>query len=559
MKKAFYALLSLCLLLPFCLAAPMQARANDGEYPYVITDYAIQMDVAEDNILRITETIQTQFNEARHGIYRRIPTSPTISRADGTTDTIHAKIRHLQVNEKYDASTENGEYVVQIGDADKTVTGPKEYVLSYEYHMGKDASPNYDELYYNLIGTGWDTSIAQVHFTITMPKPFDEKKLGFSTGGYGTAGTESIAYAVNGQTITGAYEHTLEPHEGLTVRLELPQGYFKFNMAAYYAQLSLLVVLPLALAAALFILWNKFGKDKKMVDVVEFYPPDGLNSAETALWYKGAATQEAIISLLIYLANKGYLSIESGKGGRSFTIHKKKDYDGHNNAERDFLAGLWKTGNTVTKRDLQDSFYETVGAIAADLNGMENRKQIFSAKSMRLCAVGWLLCIAVLGGVIALFSQILGGFEKYLFLGAGLCFIVIGCIFSSLMPKRTENGAARKQQINGFKIFLETAEKEKLEALVDENPEYFYDILPYAYVLGVSDRWIRQFEGIAVEPPQWYSGYGPFQFMMLHTFMHNTMGSVSQAMTSVPQSSVSSGGGGGFSGGGAGGGGGGSW
>lgn len=40
-------------------------------------------------------------------------------------------------------------------------------------------------------------------------------------------------------------------------------------------------------------------------------------------------------------------------------------------------------------------------------------------------------------------------------------------------------------------MFLETAEKEKLEQLVFEDPKYFYNILPYAYVLGVSDKWIK--------------------------------------------------------------------
>ena len=53
---------------------------------------------------------------------------------------------------------------------------------------------------------------------------------------------------------------------------------------------------------------------------------------------------------------------------------------------------------------------------------------------------------------------------------------------------------------------METAEKEKLETLVMENPTYFYDILPYTYVLGISDKWIKKFESIAIEPPQWYGG-----------------------------------------------------
>ena len=49
-------------------------------------------------------------------------------------------------------------------------------------------------------------------------------------------------------------------------------------------------------------------------------------------------------------------------------------------------------------------------------------------------------------------------------------------------------------KVKGFKRFLETAEKEELESLVEKNPEYFYDILPYTYSLDVSEKWVEQFE-----------------------------------------------------------------
>lgn len=118
-------------------------------------------------------------------------------------------------------------------------------------------------------------------------------------------------------------------------------------------------------------------------------------------------------------------------------------------------------------------------------------------------------------------------------------------------------------RINGFKNFLESAEKEKLEELVNDNPEYFYNILPYAYVLGVSDKWMKKFEGITMEAPHWYYSYYPYSYITFGRFMRNTMSTASNYMVAMPKSSGSGGGfssgGGGFSGGGVGGGGGGSW
>ena len=40
---------------------------------------------------------------------------------------------------------------------------------------------------------------------------------------------------------------------------------------------------------------------------------------------------------------------------------------------------------------------------------------------------------------------------------------------------------------------------------MEENPEYFYDILPYTYVLDVSSKWTKKFESLTMSAPNWYS------------------------------------------------------
>ena len=64
------------------------------------------------------------------------------------------------------------------------------------------------------------------------------------------------------------------------------------------------------------------------------------------------------------------------------------------------------------------------------------------------------------------------------------------------MKRKTEYGEKITAQVQGFRNFLITAEKSKLEALVSENPNYFYSILPYTYALNVSKKWIKKFENI---------------------------------------------------------------
>ena len=119
-------------------------------------------------------------------------------------------------------------------------------------------------------------------------------------------------------------------------------------------------------------------------------------------------------------------------------------------------------------------------------------------------------------------------------------------------------------EITGFKTFLETAKKEKLEEMLESNPQYYYDILPYANVLGVSSKWEEKFKELTnVPPPNYYYGPTVFDFILFNSMMRSSYARFTTAMVSRPSGSSSSGRGGfggfggGFGGGGFGGGGGG--
>jgi len=141
-------------------------------------------------------------------------------------------------------------------------------------------------------------------------------------------------------------------------------------------------------------------------------------------------------------------------------------------------------------------------------------------------------------------------------------------LLSFLCQKRTATGVKYYGHLLGFKDFLNLAEKDRINALVEENPKYFYDLLPYAMVLGVTDKWSKRFESIVNTPPSWYSsdtGTGTFSTIVFLNTMNSMTTSMNQSMLSRPSNGGSGGGfgggsfGGGSSGGGFGGGGGGRW
>lgn len=571
--KKFIRFLNIIFALMLVAASSVPAFADDNAsyVPYYFTAYNVDININEDNSFDITEHISAYFNEQRHGIFRTIPTRNQVRRTDGTSHSVKAKIKNIKASENCDVSIENGNYVLQIGDADTYVEGEHDYTIKYTYMLGEDQNNGFDELYYNIIGDGWDTYIQNVTFKITMPKEFDKSKLGFSIGNYGTVGTYDINYDVNDNIITGSVARTLQPNEAVTVRLELEDGYFYFNKTLYNFKLALLVAVPALLFIIVIILWSKFGKDKKAVQTVEFYPPNGMSSADIAFWQSGLiANNEKLTPLLIELANDGYIQIEEvetkSKKKSEFAITKLKDrYDGNDRAKEIFFNGLFKNGtrSKIYKSDLEDDFYLTLNIIRELYNKPEKRHKVFEAKSLYMRILAWVLCALSVFAVLFNFSNLFDSSLKYILTLVGIIICIISFVFSFFIRKRTDEAIDILGKINGFKNFLETAEKDKLEALVDDDPAYFYNILPYAYVLGVSDKWMKKFESIAVEPPQWYYGYYPYNYIMFSHFMRDTINSASNAMVSMPVQSGSGGsfssGGGGFAGGGSGGGGGGSW
>ena len=607
--------------------------SSDSEY--TLNSYDINIVVNKNNTLNVTEKIGAYFNVEKHGIFRKIPIRNNVTRLDGTKSKNRVKIKDIKVNDNYSLSTEDGYKVIKIGDSNKTLTGQKNYKISYLYNLGRDSGKKYDELYFNLIGSEWDTSISNITFTIKMPKEFDPSKLGFSSGTVGSTDSSKVTYVVNKNTITGRYNGTLDSGEALTVRLELPEGYFVGASLNISLTSILSIVLPLLFVLITYLLWNKFGKGKQVIETVEFYPPQGFNSAEVGFLYKGKVEDEDVISLLIYLANKGYIKIVEIEErylfstSKKFKIIKQKEYDGNNPSEAVFLKGLFSSKTSsdgaieeVTEDDLYDNFYITLNIIKEKINTNGNKEKIFEKSSLgkRACIIAMMIITYLL---ITINPIIELGDETYMIMLLSLMIftvlgfsasvtlyknkikifgIIVGLIFGGIpwaftvlpllltdsiylityiiglicifvmfllykaMPKRTQYGNEMLGKIRGFKRFLETVEKQKLDAMVMENPTYFYDILPFTYVLGVSDKWIKKFETISLQAPSWYDGYSSFDNASFGSFINSTMQSATSAMSSSPSSSSSGGSssgsdssGGGSSGGGSGGGGGGSW
>ena len=176
----------------------------------------------------------------------------------------------------------------------------------------------------------------------------------------------------------------------------------------------------------------------------------------------------------------------------------------------------------------------------------------------------------LIGGVAApaaiLFST--GSLGLYMLIGTAVLLGIMNLLLFHLLRAPTISGRKLIDQLEGFRMYLTTAEEDRLNVLnpPEKTPELFERYLPYALALDCENEWNSKFAAVlaaasaGATAPLWYSGNhwdsgrtGGFT----ESLGSNLSSSISSASSAPGSSSGSSGGG--SSGGGGGGGGGSGW
>lgn len=562
---------------------------------FFIENFNVILQVNREQNVWVTEDIEAFFTHSSHGIILDIPAT-------------RSHISNIDVSEQYAVNRSLGNVSIKIGKADVLVKGQHNYKIKFQHLLrGKD-----NEFYYNIIGTGWAVPINNARFTVVLPNKINPDDVGISIGKYGTKGFDGNAvYEVKDNYISGYTTKPLQPNEGITIHIKMPDGYF----VSHKSELVNIVWLGLLICTLLsFLIWHIFGRDEHVTPVVSFYPPPDITPTDAEQIYTEKVSKKGLAALIVYLANLGYIKIKSDKS--DFMLKKVSDYDGDN----DFLSAVMgflfhdKYEKAVCGEHLKNSkeFYKSWTALETNINRKKYKRRFFEKSSMSFLL--WLIMgILLIGnvsltifalfdydfsfGYVASFFSVevvvaliilvcSGGKNINVIISLSLFFLVqfsgfvsqatdvinpenmpqvimgaICCLISFIcfkeMLKPNWYGRQILGHLLGLKRFIEVAEKKRLEKMVEENPEYFYQILPYAYVLGVSDKWIKQFENIAVPQPEWCDG--TFRFNNFNHLMRNFNAATKPSVANGGIQRSSSSGGGGFSGGGFGGGGGRSW
>lgn len=624
------------LAIPFWSSGAGSYASDNTMYT---TNYDVTVDVAKDNSYDYHEHLDMYYVTAHHGIYRYLPMQGQ-------------RISRIRVpGYEYETYTQSGYEVIKIGSGNYTLIGDNPYDIYYNIAMYADENDEKDMLLLNLVPTDWETDIGSSKCVITLPKEADLSKAKVYSGSYGTESNEDNAVLEKGndnKTITITAKD-IPAHHGVTLQLELPQGYWEG--APQFGTLSVTNMMMFLLGPiGAILLWYLYGRDKHMVKTLEFYPPDDLTPGEIGYLVDGRVDRQDVISTIVFLADKGYIEIEE-MDRKKFRFIAIRDpgpevphyvrliYDGifpgdktvrtsdqlgastafgkKYQKSKEQLEGMFKGSRAIIRPDSRMArAFCSVAAIVpsaayitwAGINGDEMGMFLLIWSAMHILISVALMCsvydnirsaskvmsvVKSLGaiwfftmgvGILPLTSDALSLLARPKAI-ALVMYLVIGTLismfFAVIAIAKTDTYTDLLGRILGFRDFIKTAELDKLNELVEEDPQYFYHIMPYAYVFGLSNKWIKNFEDLPVVTPEWYRGargYDRFDYYMMGRMMSDCSASVSNNIVIPTPSYGGSGGsgggfsgggggwsggggfsGGGFSGGGAGGGGGGGW
>lgn len=556
--------------------ASMAKAAGKGSF--TTNSFRVQINVNKDNSAYINEKITIDAGKKGVStIERTLPAFSVIEYTDATGKLLKKvrnpiKIADVAVeNDVFEIKRTPGKYKITIGRDNKKITGKKTYNLSYKVTMYEDTVKEADAFSYMALPDKWPTAIENAAITIIMPKKFDKTKVkAFTVKKRQSTESDMVSWKIRGKTIAMKVNEPLKAKTGIRAVISLPEGYFTGEKSTAFGRV-LVVGLSIIAALLLLLLWYRFGRDNKKITTVRQEPPEDMTPPEAGYIMTGTVKSRDMVSMILWFADKGYLTIEENLG--EYILTKQQDLPEDAKAyQKTFFDGLFAAGDgeKVTDKELHQEhpeYYKNAVEQLTEYFTKDRKRKVFPGKFtfQRVAALvlagvayaGLVILIAglgfdMLGSILLLISLIclyVGAVmgitgQSYgkkrsrpwpLPISKNVCSVILlaislilyllvlvlregyfigglaGCVFIlaaygtiRFMGGRTRYGAEALSQLLGFREYIKEADGEKLKEVVTDNPEYYSNVLPYAYVLGVPKKWSMAFRHIEGGELSWY-------------------------------------------------------
>ena len=386
---------------------------------------------------------------------------------------------------------------------------------------------------------GFSFPVERLAYTINMPGAISEAPKFKSV--YRQESIESLMpFTVSGNKIIGETTAQLNDHEGVTMTMMVDQTMFT-NVTTYVRNGNPEVVPMLIFAGIALLYWIFFLGTLPLVRRRSAVPPNDISAGELGCRLTLAGGD--LTMMVLSWAQLGYLLIQLDQSGR-IILHKRMDMGNERSSfENKVFAMLFH------KRAAVDSTGFQYAKLCRRVEGMVPGERTMckprsgNIKLFRgICCVVQLFCgICVAMNMTAslpleiMLSILFAGFgvisawqiqeiayrthlrgKLKVFIGLAMCLIwvILGWIagqviiplcavlgqflFSYLAAyggRRSDLNRHDARQILGLRKYLKHIPQEEVQRMLSQNPDYFFDMAPYALALGIMKPYARSFRG----------------------------------------------------------------
>lgn len=526
-------------------------------YAEKIKNYEVSIQINKNGTLTVNEVIDYEFDEKlKHGIYRDIPLS--YKKLGFEMNKTFIKMNFIKRNGQPEEYTKKKFFEgirYRVGSESTYVNSVEKnsrYEFNYTVYNAISKNKGIYQIYYNAIGQFWTVPIENADIIISFENnqkiEKDEiEKMEVSTGSYGEELNNYEMHDDNGKIIIKSTEE-FSPDTGLTFLLNLKTDKIKptfldrikilFTINPFFIT-GPLVLLFLTIYS--FVTWLFFGKDPaKKAIIPEFNIPKGI-SAMYAAYVNGIKEPREILSVgVMSLLSKGYIKAEDEEGnGKNVKYTKVETENGTAKEklyeeERIVLEALssGQDGIFSDSRNLYKSGSKVLNLLSDRYGKVTYQKNymflipfflampillfvtfsatnkyffqlldyriilffvpvFFSLANLIIILNKKILCSIAI--IITLLLSIKFGAEIFIF---ALYYMILFVVYFIVIGKYTDKGLREKEYLKGMKMYIKTAEENKIQKFndVDELVEYFKGILPYAVALGVKNEAIKLME-----------------------------------------------------------------
>lgn len=393
---------------------------------------------------------------------------------------------------------------------------------------------------------GFAYPVEAMSFSITMPGEFDTVPIFLS--GYHKQDIESdMEVTVSGNIIQGTVNTALKDHETLTMTLEAPEDMFPQKEGSSTLMFDAIAMAVCGALALVYWLITMAAKPARPIQ--RSTAPEGITAGNVDSYL---ARQSADLTMMVVSwAQLGYLIIHLDDNGRVF-LHKKMDMG---NERSSFEGKAFRS--LFGKRDMIDAtsyHYARVWEKVAN----SSRKQSWGYQKgsgnpmvLRILGCGMGLCAGVAMGdsftsdpawrvILMLLLACVGTFgswyiqeglghihsrRKEKLIPGGVCALVLlilgqvsGCptyaaaatvanallgVLAAYTGHRTENGEQIRDELLGLRKHMGRAERNELKRILRVNPDYYYELAPYALAMGVDKKFAKRFGNLRLPNCTW--------------------------------------------------------